>query len=362
MTQKKYLSEKKTSNQNISISPALKEWVSRYVSVKRKEHPNDERYKSISAFYCHVMENVLKMFEKGKSLDDFKDFIDGGIRDLWDEFHCRVLIDTVEILCATHKYSDIDINKRIRFLLAMRKSYEGENESDLLDGFKSYFERSVNYIHDKKVFDYANLDIIRGKNKLQDKVIFEFRSKYKNIHYHTLKGDATLIGMLGGKITKWIHVEEDFYSRLNLVPTELTYTKKLALKERRKLVNYNLKFFTNLGNVVKDKDFYLWMKMAEDNDLIVSFKSEKVFDKWIEKIETDLVKFGDKEEFLLNMLRVFERIHWIKIENEDELRFQFELPDEKYADEKDLVLDYLLKHANVVQADGKYYLEGKGGA
>ncbi len=50
MTSKKYLSNKRTAQQTISTSPAIKDWVKRYVNVNRSKDPNDESFKSISTF------------------------------------------------------------------------------------------------------------------------------------------------------------------------------------------------------------------------------------------------------------------------------------------------------------------------
>ena len=72
MSSKKFLSNKKTAQQTISISPALKDWISRYVHVKHGKNPDDGRYRSVSSFYNYIMENVLNLFKKGKTLDDFK--------------------------------------------------------------------------------------------------------------------------------------------------------------------------------------------------------------------------------------------------------------------------------------------------
>jgi len=49
-TSKKFLSNKKTAQQSISISPALKDWIQRYVNMNHRESPNDMRFKSVSAF------------------------------------------------------------------------------------------------------------------------------------------------------------------------------------------------------------------------------------------------------------------------------------------------------------------------
>ena len=109
--------------------------------------------------------------------------------------------------------------------------------------------------------------------------------------------------------------------------------------------------------MVKDEDFYMWMKKAEDRDLVVSFKSKESLERWFEEIEKDLIEFGNKEEFLLDMLCYAERLHWITIENEEDLRFQFDLPEKKYADEINYFLKYLSQHSNIMEKDGKYYLK-----
>ena len=83
MTSKKYLSNKKISQQAISISPALKDWIKRYVNVMAKKNPHDERYKSISSFYCNVMEKVLTIFETKKTLDDLDKIVDREIENLY---------------------------------------------------------------------------------------------------------------------------------------------------------------------------------------------------------------------------------------------------------------------------------------
>jgi len=59
MTSVKYLSQKKTAVQTISLSPALKEWLKRYVNVKHRETPEDIRFKSVSAFITHIIKTSL---------------------------------------------------------------------------------------------------------------------------------------------------------------------------------------------------------------------------------------------------------------------------------------------------------------
>ena len=64
MTAQKYLSQKKTVCQTISLSPALKEWVGRYVRVNYKKAPDEDQFKSVSAFISSLL--VKEMSQDGK--------------------------------------------------------------------------------------------------------------------------------------------------------------------------------------------------------------------------------------------------------------------------------------------------------
>jgi len=64
MTAQKYLSQKKTVCQTFSLSPALKDWVGRYVRVNNKKAPDEEQFKSVSAFISFLL--VKEMSQKAK--------------------------------------------------------------------------------------------------------------------------------------------------------------------------------------------------------------------------------------------------------------------------------------------------------
>jgi hypothetical protein len=59
----------------------------------------------------------------------------------------------------------------------------------------------------------------------------------------------------------------------------------------------------------------------------------------------------------LNLLKFFESIHWIIIENEKELTFQIKLPKDKYDNERKFMLDYFSSFATVNQEDNKFNLK-----
>ncbi len=66
MTSQKFLSQKKTACQSFSCSPALKEWVERYVRVNKRKSPENDQFKSVSAFISSLI--VKEMTQDKKNL------------------------------------------------------------------------------------------------------------------------------------------------------------------------------------------------------------------------------------------------------------------------------------------------------
>ena len=122
-------------------------------------------------------------------------------------------------------------------------------------------------------------------------------------------------------------------------------------------MNHNLSYFINYNRVVQDKDYYLWMKMATDKQVLIVFANEDVKEKWVNLIENEVEKFGDKEDYPLNLLKFFEKLHWIEIKSEKDRSFQFRLSDSKYANEREFLLETLSKKFQVFFEDEKYYLK-----
>lgn len=68
ITSQKHLSLKKTVSQTFSLSPALKEWLKRYMRVKHRELPDDIQYKSISSFITSLVLSEISQDEKSKGV------------------------------------------------------------------------------------------------------------------------------------------------------------------------------------------------------------------------------------------------------------------------------------------------------
>jgi len=356
MASKRYLSNKKTSSQNISISPALKDKIERYVRKMHKKNPDDERYKSVSSFYCETFENVLKIFEKGKTLDDFDQIIDKDVRNLIDDYTFNGLIPMYEAGVESHRYIPFDFDSMIRYIFFLRKYYMKGFDFHNFNSIKLQLEKLNNFHKKNKISIDETLEIFQGKKREETTGTFEFSANYNNLHYINCKLDVVVFGMLGIKITDFIYSDKNYYARFNLKVTDLLFRKEIAKKERLELINENLKFLINFAKVVNDKSYHLWIKLADDNEFLLTFKKQDYFNKWMEEIEQDFRKYDFKEKFFINLLKFFEHLHWIKILNEKELTFQFELPEEN-SKEKQFFLNYMVRHSKIIEKENRYYME-----
>lgn len=356
MTSKKYLSMKKTSQQTISISPALKDWIKRYVNVEHRKKPDDERFKSVSAFYNYIMENVLTLFEKGKTLDDFAQVEDKKLKDFFEPFTFRATIPLYEMIAETNRYTSYSFESAIHFILTytifLRRQFKSKNYEDL----KILVEKINSRIRNNNILKDWKLEIFPDTNGGPARGLLELIITHRNLHYENCKYFAAIFGMLGIKITDIIYSPIEYYCRMDLLETDLLFKKELVKKERLKLLKENVDFLINLNRMLDDKDMYLWMNLAEDNDLFISFKNEKVFNKLINRVENDLRKFGSGEDFLNKVLKFFHKLHWIKIENLKTLSFQIEQSIEKDPEKRQLLLDYLSQYKNISRIEKTYIL------
>ena len=357
MTSKKYLSNKKTAQQTISISPALKDWVKRYVNINRRKNPDDERFKSISAFYNYVLEKNLDLFEKGKTLDDFARVEDKEVKDFFEEFTFRATIPLYEMVSESNRYTHFSFEFTTRFLLTYLNFLKRQFRSHNYDDLRILYERLRTRVNLSNISKDWRLEIIPDEDNGPARGVLEFIGTHRNLHYENCKFFAAIFGMLGVKLTDFIYSPTDYYGRLDLLETDLLFKKELAKKERLKLLKENVNYVVNYNRMLDDKDKYLWMNLAEDNELFVNFKSKSIFNKWIIIIEEDLRKFGTQEDFLNKIVQFFDKLHWIRIENLKDLSFRIEQSIERNTEQKQLLVDYLSKYSEISQKDGIYYLK-----
>jgi hypothetical protein len=362
MTSKKYLSNKKTTQQTISISPALKDWVKRYVNVMKKKYPNDENYRSISTFYCFVMEKVLTIFKEGKTLDDFNRFLDAELHKVYGK-NIIVFAPFLEECVEMNAFSPFDktINSEIYFNL---RNFFIKTVKDSIDlnSLKMLLERAKKLNMKNNIPKEINFEISTGKNKKGYDGVIEHKSEYEFLQIQNVKAIVSQLGMLGVKIKDVYYSPKERYFRVKMTTTPLFFEKKdtkEARNERINLAKENLQYLINFNRLLEYKSAHLWQRLAEDYDSIALFNNEQALNRGINKIENDIKKFGTKDDFHLKLLKAFERLHWIRIENEDALEFQIRLSNEKYNDEIQFLKNYLSKYSEIIGNDNFYYLKRK---
>jgi hypothetical protein len=358
MTDKKYLSNKKTAQQTISISPALKDWIKRYVNVHHRKNPKDERFKSISSFITYILDNIMKLFKEGKTIEDFKRVEDQVYKDFFDKFTFRATIPLYDMVAESNRYTPISFNFITRFLIAVYHFYKNIYLKEKSPkGWIQVFERFRNRTYPSNITKELRLEVFSEREQGFGKGYLEFIGKQRNLHFENCKFFAGICGILGLRVIDFHYSSEGFYGRLDLIETSLAFREELAKKERISLLEENVNFVINYNRMLTDEDKFLWMNLAEDNDIYICFKSRKVFNKWIGAIEKDLRKFGSQEDFLNKIIQIFNKLHWIRIENIEEYSFRIDPSLENNKRQKQYLLDYLSKFSEIAQIGEIYQLK-----
>ena len=351
------MSSRKTSQQTISISPELKGRIEEYVMINHENQPNDKRFRSISSFYTSVMEKTLDCFDKGKTLDDFESFVDSEVKNFFEKLSFNALIPYYEQGILPNKYIDPTFEKIPLFFLTLRRLYLSIMDPYDNKTIHELMNRLRNYLLSNNITKEMRLDLFTGGSATDLTGIFEYVGIYKNLCFETCKYQAAIFGLLGVKITECLYSEKDLYCRFDLRATDLFFRKELAKKEIIELMQHNVSYLINYSNVINDLDYYLWKRMAEDKNIFLCFNNEEERENWINLIKNDISKFAEEEDFPLNLLKFFEKIHWIDIENDKELIFHIRI---KNQNEIEFLLNTLSKYSSIEEANGKYYLKKKG--
>lgn len=218
------------------------------------------------------------------------------------------------------------------------------------------FERMKNFWLSNSITKDANLELFMEKDQRYFSCVLEYIGFYKNLFFENCKFNAAIFGALGVKITDVTLFEHELYCRFDMQSTELFYDDKTRRKERIKLIKENTNFLLSHKQILIDEDYFLWMEMAQDKDLAISFRNDKLMEKWITIIEKKSEKSNKDNKFLLNSLRFFEKLHWIDIESEEDLSFRLRFSDEN--DKKTLsLLKYLSKYSLISKDNGNYHLK-----
>ncbi|MCK4779320.1 MAG: hypothetical protein KAT57_03995 [Candidatus Lokiarchaeota archaeon] len=357
MPSQKPLSKKKITQQTISITPELKDRIENYVIENQKKNPKDKRFKSVSAFYNYVLKKTMNCFDKGKNLDDFENYVDSEFKNFFDRISFKAVIPYYEEAIRPYRYSNPTFEKIPSFFLTIRRFYMKMMESRDILSIQNTINRIKNYLVSNNLTKEFKIDLFTGKSRTDLSGVFEYAGIYKNLCLEFCKYTASFFGILGIKITNVVCSEKDIYYRFDLKATDLFFRDDLAKSERIKLMDYNISYFINYSKTINDKDYYLWMKIAEDKNAVICFNNEETQNKWINLIENEITKFSDKDDSTLQMLKFFEKLHWIEIESEKDLSFRIRLSKSKYTYEREFLLENLSRKSKISHENEKFYLK-----
>jgi len=361
MTSKRFLSNKKTMQQTISISSSLKEWIGRYVSIMHKKNPDNRNYDSTSAFYCSVMENMLKIFESGKTLDNFEKLQDRSLKKLLNE-DAQVDLPLLDQFVKMDSFMPLGyfFDKPIKsFLFKWINLFFKRIDPNSTEGIQSIFIMIRNRAVENHIVEERKWMLFPKKDNKGFDGLFESTSNYEFIHLNNLKINIAFLALLGIKITDFQYLREKKYARTRFTTTDLYFNPNDALNERFTLAKENIDHLTNLSRVIEYGTPHLWQGLSNSNHAIISFRNKDDFDKYLTKLESDLMEFGFKKDFNLNLLRFFEQIHWIKIIDKSELSFQFLISKDNHKNERELLLSYVSKSFTVLEKNQIFSLQSK---
>ena len=351
MTPQYYSKKKKTERLSFTITPALKNELNEYVEKMKKESPNNIEYKSLSSFCYHSIKNVLEIRKKGIDLTSIKKLPDKETENFYDQISFNAVIPIFELGMLLNKYSDENIKSQ-NLLFKFSKWVLNDLKIEDRRNIKILIDRLKNYLISNNLTKELLLDVSKSSRENYH-AILEYIGNYKNLHYNNLKGLVAILGILGFQLEDLTLSDNDLYGRIEFVETDLFKTDDSAKKERKKLLDYNLKYLINFQKIIHDDDKHFWIKLANSKDVMIKFITPITFKKLIDKIIADIIEFGDKEDFLKDLLKIFDSLHWISIEDQDQLSFRlktFKLP---ITDDNNSIKNKLIEHIEKNYNDDK---------
>jgi len=352
MTSKRYLSDKKskTAQTTISTSPATKDWVQRYVNVQHKKKPSDPKFASISAFYNFVMESVLTILEKGKTLEDFKRLVDRDVETFYDNITFKAIVPFYESSIELNKYVESDLDLVFKFAMRYRNFAIEKGSIEADKNILNTLERFKNFLLSNNVTKIFNFEII------ENRIIIEYSAFYSNIHFNYSKIFIALASAMGLKIRDVFYDKNDNYVKIDTVRTDLFLDPKQRLKERKALLKDNIKFLLNDFNLLNDTSRHLWVNLSDNKNVMISFQDVNQGVDILTNMIQNVQKHVSKKELLSTILKMFEKFHWINIIDIDKLSFQF-LKKEDTGKEISIFNKVIKNYSTIKEKEGILSLE-----
>ncbi len=324
---------KKKVRKSITLPEYLDEWINRYLKHMRKQQlEKNENIKkelrSYSSFVANILEQVMHLFLKGKSLEDLELATDRKTKDFYEKITFRALTIYYEFIVRINKYRKFDLKSMLNVFMMYQNFFTNGGKSISEDEAIIALERLKNFMINNNTT--KDVTIERSGNKY----IFQYFGIYPNMHYDFSKWIAGILGFLGVKIERITHSNN--YTRMDFVVTDIFRVNEANLGNRKELFEYNTEFFTNFNRILEDEDdLQLWIRINQSKLPIISFKNIEDGLLLIREIVNNLNKWSSPREFKFRLLDLFKKLRWINQINKTKLSFQLLI--EKHTTEYNII-------------------------
>jgi hypothetical protein len=98
--------------------------------------------------------------------------------------------------------------------------------------------------------------------------------------------------------------------------------------------------------------------MATDNSVALNFKNKQRLKEWFSKIRQDVENFSPSQRIKINrILKFFEKIHWIKILDLQDLVFEFSINPQEWNKEREFLLNKLSEFGEITNMEENYQIK-----
>ncbi|TXT67034.1 MAG: hypothetical protein BAJALOKI1v1_210036 [Promethearchaeota archaeon] len=304
-----FIVSKKSETQSISLSKDLKIEIATYIEQGKEEFPSDSRFKSISSFITYLMKKAMNIFEEGKELKDFENFVDEKIVSFYEPYSFKALKPLYEMITEPNRYQSYDFEEIIAFLLNVREIATKSLRDRNFNRYKAFLKRFELYFAKNKIASSLSFEPLTSKESEYMGIRISALSNYINISYESAKIFAAEFAILGLRVVAFNYSPEENYFRIDSLPTPLLFEDRLLKDQRKQLYEENISFIINSNNVLNDKDYYLWMRLAVDKSLYLKFHNPSARERWFDLITSDIKEYPSKNKYVLNLLKIFEKLH-----------------------------------------------------
>lgn len=331
----------------------MKDWLERYLKDQQQSSDtdieNNSAYRSISSLIHEILYRIMDLFERGKSLRDLQNQPDAETLDFYNNNTFIAVTPFYDEAVKYHKYQFEDLEKLFSVFLRYReflvKNIEGKDLYTLADFLVNRFGL---FMKNNSTADLLNAQVVN------DTIELEYRGPYENIQFEQSKAIIVIASIFGFELRDSLYNKP--YTKFYFEPTDLFYKDHVNSRELKELVYKSVGRFINDYMMIRDETPHIWIKYSKQQDAIISFKDRETGMESIETLIQNIRKHSPPTQLKLDILTVFEHYHWIRIEDRQELTFNYEISEEKQL-ERELFQSITEQYGMIVKKKRGFYYQ-----